>query len=325
VRGPSPGFPLRGTRGTRGTRLLGIRGSESCLEAGRNNTGIFFSNIIWGKLSTFFHTSFDLIYFRVLGEMSGSKGDEALAEYKKALEVMYARKAAPKRVAPTENDDEVQIIRSSKRQAVAAATPSSSKKKSKAAHQPQREGVPFDSGASGILRGFFHGHLVASRERMEGAASTKVEMDTLASQLPEEKDASLAKNKEIKALRLKVRNQEETGELAAIENISLRSQLKNREEELNDLKDAAETFEAEKAVAVNGAKVVARWELMLDGQTNSWDPVNTLEQYKTMKITEAELLGLPAPSFEYEPQVLSDEEVKKTPEPAADDPSANRY
>ncbi|KAF3594869.1 hypothetical protein DY000_02020565 [Brassica cretica] len=39
----------------------------------------------------------------IRGEMSGSKGDEALAEYKKALEVMSARKAAPKRVAPTED------------------------------------------------------------------------------------------------------------------------------------------------------------------------------------------------------------------------------
>ena len=94
-------------------------------------------------------------------------------------------------------------------------------------------------------------------ERMEGAASTKVEMDTLASQLREEKDASLAKNKEIKALRLKVRNQGEAGELVAAENVSLRSQLKNREEELNDLKDAAETFDAEKVMAVSGAKVVA--------------------------------------------------------------------
>ena len=64
--------------------------------------------------------------------MSGSKGDEALAEYKKALEVMSARKSAPKRVAPSEDNDEVQIIRSSKRQAVAAGAPSSSKKKSKA-------------------------------------------------------------------------------------------------------------------------------------------------------------------------------------------------
>ncbi|KAF3585429.1 hypothetical protein F2Q69_00030744 [Brassica cretica] len=114
--------------------------------------------------------------------------------------------------------------------------------------------------------------------------------------------------------------------LAATENVSLRSQLKNREEELNDLKDAAETFEAEKAMALNGAKVVARWELMLEclsGHTDSWDPVNTLEQYKMVKITKAELLGLPAPSFEYEPQVPGDEEVKKTPEPATDDPPAN--
>ncbi|KAF3597709.1 hypothetical protein DY000_02022125 [Brassica cretica] len=54
----------------------------------------------------------------------------------------------------------------------------------------------------------------------------------------------------------------------------------------------------------------------------SWDPVNTLEQYKVVKTTEAELLGLPPPSFEYEPQVPGGEEVKKTLEPDADDPPA---
>ena len=73
---------------------------------------------------------------------------------------------------------------------------------------------------------------------MEGAASTKVKIDTLASQLREEKDAFLAKDKEIK----------------------------------NDRKDAAETLEAEKAMAVNGANVEARWELMrewLSGQTDT--------------------------------------------------------
>ena len=163
-------------------------------------------------------------------------------------------------------------------------------------------------------------------ERMVGAASTKAEMDALASQLREEKDVALAKDKEIKALRLKARNQEEAGELAATENVSLRGQLKNMEEELNDLKDTAETFEAEKAMAVNGTKVVARWELMrewLNGQTDSWDPANVLEQYKMVKITEAELLGLPTPSFEGEPQVPGDMEGEKTPEPAADDPPAS--
>ena len=115
-------------------------------------------------------------------------------------------------------------------------------------------------------------------------------MDNLTSQLPKEKDAALANDKEFKELRVKVRNQEEAGELAATENVSLRGQLKKREEELNDLKDAAETFHAEKVMAVSGAKVVARWELMrewLSGQTNSWDPVNTIEQYKVVKTTEA--------------------------------------
>ena len=47
--------------------------------------------------------------------MSGSKGEKALAEYKRALEVMSAKKAAPKKAAPSENDDEVQFIKSNRR------------------------------------------------------------------------------------------------------------------------------------------------------------------------------------------------------------------
>ena len=89
---------------------------------------------IWGKPFILFQFSLiviDWIRFCILGEMSASKGDEALAEYKKALEVMCARKSAPKRAAFVE-DDEVQFLRSSKRLTVAAAAPSSSKKKSKA-------------------------------------------------------------------------------------------------------------------------------------------------------------------------------------------------
>ena len=63
--------------------------------------------------------------------MSGSRGEEALADYKRAFEVMSAKKAAPKRAAPSESDDEVQFMKSNKRQATAALA-SSSKKKHKA-------------------------------------------------------------------------------------------------------------------------------------------------------------------------------------------------
>ncbi|KAF3547505.1 hypothetical protein DY000_02008185 [Brassica cretica] len=261
----------------------------------------------------------------IWGEMSGSKGDEALAEYKKALEVMSARKFAPKGAASVD-DDEVQFLRSSKRLTVAATAPSSSKKKSKASGSSLSASYDWTTVLTNLNTKVFpstpvllatekfssvaiqslQGDLVkvASQlfhlgERMVGAASTKDEMDALASQLREEKDFALAKDKEIKALRLKSRNQEEAGELAATGNVSLRGQLKNREDELNVLKDTTETFEAEKAMAVNGAK------------------------YKMVKITEAELLGLPTPSFEGEPQVPGDMEAEKMPEPAAEDPPAS--
>lgn len=81
--------------------------------------------------------------FACLGDMSGSKGDEAMAEYQKALEKMSARITASKRAASVEGD-EVQLLRSSKRRA--ATAPSSSKKKSRASSSPTEDSppAPFD-------------------------------------------------------------------------------------------------------------------------------------------------------------------------------------
>ncbi|KAF2538272.1 hypothetical protein F2Q70_00004253 [Brassica cretica] len=62
-------------------------------------------------------------------------------------------------------------------------------------------------------------------ERMDDHASLKADLAELTSQLHEEKDKVLAKEKDIKALKLKVRNQDEAGTLAAAENVSLREQL----------------------------------------------------------------------------------------------------
>ncbi|KAF2579843.1 hypothetical protein F2Q68_00004789 [Brassica cretica] len=84
--------------------------------------------------------------------------------------------------------------------------------------------------------------------------------------------------------------------LAAAENVSLRDQLERREEEVCDLRCAAETFDVEKTMAVSGAIA------------------------KMVKTSEAEFLGLPAPSFEGEPMIPRKTEVEKTSEPAADDP-----
>ena len=149
-------------------------------------------------------------------------------------------------------------------------------------------------------------------ERMEDKTAVRAEMDALTTQLRGDQGS-----------RIKVRSQEEVQELAATETTSLRERLEDKEEDICELRHAAEVFDADKAMAVNGARIVARWELMwdwLNHQTDSWEPSVALEQYKMVKTTEAELLGLPTPCFDDEPQVP---EKDSLPKPSGDDPPSS--
>ncbi|KAF3542757.1 hypothetical protein DY000_02007261 [Brassica cretica] len=309
----------------------------------------------------------------IWGNMSGSKGEEALAEYKRALEVMSAKKAAPKQAALSESDDEVQFIKSNKRQATTALA-SSSKKKSMASKSSPKVSPLSSSDPTTVLANlntkvfpltpvvlpegdssasiefiqsdllhvtrcspfcFFWfaddqfvlvqamSQLFHLGESMDDHASLKADLAALTSQLREEKENVLSKEKEIKTLRLKVRNPDEAGTLAASENVSLREQLERREEEVCDLWCTVETFDVEKIMAVSGTIVVTRWELMrewLNRQTDSWDLEGALERYKMVKTSEAEFRGLLAPSFEGEPVIPSKTEAEKTLERADDPP-----
>ncbi|KAL0886030.1 hypothetical protein Bca101_010013 [Brassica carinata] len=293
----------------------------------------------------------------IWGNMSEAKGDEALAKYQKAYEAMYVKKAGSKKPTPVEDDDDVQFVRSNKRKATPCQPPSSSKKRAKVPGSASKESsslpLALDNVLANLTAKFFPltpvllalekdssaaiqslqvdllqvvTQLYQLGERMEDKTSMKAEMDTLASQLREEKDRVLAQEKEIKGLKLKLKNQDEAGVFAAPENASLREQLEKREEEICELKDAAETFGIEKSMAVNGAQVMARWELMrewLKEETESWNLATALEQYKIVKTTEAQFLGLPAPSFEDEPQIPEKAKVVRTPEPSDDDPQVN--
>ncbi|KAF2587520.1 hypothetical protein F2Q70_00037233 [Brassica cretica] len=140
--------------------------------------------------------------------------------------------------------------------------------------------------------------------RMKNRSATKAERDALAIRLCEEKDAILAKDEEIEAWKLRVQDLDEERERLEAEDVSLRRRIEDKEEEICKLRYAAEVFDAEKMKAVDDAKVVVRWELMqewLDDQTDRWDSITSFEQYKVVKISEAEFLGLPPPSFEYKP------------------------
>ncbi|KAF3582147.1 hypothetical protein DY000_02030817 [Brassica cretica] len=236
---------------------------------------------------------------------------------------MSAMKAAPKRAAPSETEDEVEFIMSSKRHATTQA--SSSKKKSKAPGSTSKVSPSSSSNPTTVLDNLntkvFPLNLVSlpedSLETIQSVQSDILQAMSQLFHLGERMDDHGSLKADIAALTYQLRT------LAASENVSLREQLERQEEEVCDLRCAAETFDVEKAMAVTGGRVVTRWELMrecLNHQTDSWDLEVALEQYKMVKTSEAELQGLSAPSFEGGLMIPGKNEAEKTPEPTADDP-----
>lgn len=59
-------------------------------------------------------------------------------------------------------------------------------------------------------------------------------------------------------------------------------------------------------MAVNGARITARWELMrewLKRQTRKWDLAKEFDYYKTVALAEASLKGVTPPSFKDAPTI----------------------
>ncbi|KAH0910768.1 hypothetical protein HID58_034089 [Brassica napus] len=217
------------------------------------------------------------VSFLVSEAMSRSKGDEALAEYKRVLELPLSELSPPRMTkfsssgssakdSPSAPYDWATVLNNLNRK-VFLSTPvllASEEDSSTAIQSLQGDLLEVAS------------QLYHLGEKMEFAVSTKVEMDNLTSPTAQGEGRCPGQGQGDQGI-----NQEDAGELAAAENASLMSQLNEREEELIDLKDIAATFDVDKTMSVNGAKIVARWELMrewLSGQTDAWDPATTLEQ-----------------------------------------------
>ncbi|KAF2551437.1 hypothetical protein F2Q68_00034475 [Brassica cretica] len=222
--------------------------------------------------------------FLQLGARLDPRGAEALEEYKKSLELMATRKAAIHWVVPAGGSN----IHCSKALAsfnsevfpMTPTRPSLDEDTSKVVCSLQGDVLQ-------VASQLFH-----LKGRMKNRSATK------AVRLREEKDAILAKDEEIEAWK-----------------------LRDKEEEICELRHAAEVFDAEKIKAVNDAKVVVRWELMwewLDDQTDRWDQITSFEQYKVVKISEAEFLGLPPPSFESSDDLRILDRLRRTGESSVD-------
>ena len=91
-------------------------------------------------------------------------------------------------------------------------------------------------------------------------------------QVSEEKAQRVAREMEIRDLKDKLKDVERTTEIYSADALSIGK--KNQE-----LEEAIETLRLEMVMAVNGARVTARWELMrewLQKKNNQWDLTKAL-------------------------------------------------
>ena len=142
-------------------------------------------------------------------------------------------------------------------------------------------------------------------ERLSGENSLflREEIEGLKRQLSGEKDQRAALELEIRDFKDKVKDLEKAAEASSADALAMVQKNQELEEEIDALKAAAKTFKFEMVMAVNRARVVARWELMrewLRKQNAQWDLATTLEQYKAVVREEAKNKGVLPPTFEDE-------------------------
>ncbi|KAJ4875954.1 hypothetical protein Rs2_40972 [Raphanus sativus] len=118
----------------------------------------------------------------------------------------------------------------------------------------------------------------------------------------------VAKELELRDLQAKIRAIEGSVENSSAESLQLSREKQELEETIVELRTEAETSKNVVTMAVNGARIVARWEVMrewLKWQVHKWNLHKEFSQYKTVVLAEAEFKGTEPPSFEDEPAIPS--------------------
>ncbi|KAH0879382.1 hypothetical protein HID58_066776, partial [Brassica napus] len=154
----------------------------------------------------------------------------------------------------------------------------------------------------GLLRTVSQLYHFGERLSNEGVLILREEIEDLKCQVSGERDQRAARDMEICDLKDKVKHLEKVAEASSADALATSQKNQELEEETDALKAAAETFKFEMVMAVNGARVVACWELMrewLRKHSAQWDLTKALEQYKA-----ARNKGAPPPTFEDEPAIL---------------------
>ncbi|KAF3606729.1 hypothetical protein DY000_02050134 [Brassica cretica] len=184
--------------------------------------------------------------------MSGNTSNDPFAAYQEAAKVMSAKKGSASR---TVSGGDL-VITVSRRAATVKIEPS-------ALVFPQ-DGTILSSGEpseavqvlqGGLLRTISQLFHFGERLSIESSLVSQEELDDLKRQVSEEKAQRVAHEMEICDLKDKLKDIERTAEIASADTLSIGK--KNQE-----LEEAIETLRLEVVMAVNGARVTTRWELM---------------------------------------------------------------
>ncbi|KAF2554194.1 hypothetical protein F2Q68_00034515 [Brassica cretica] len=125
-------------------------------------------------------------------------------------------------------------------------------------------------------------HLYHLRERLpdEGFLLLREGVEVLKRQVTGEREQRAVREFEIRELKEKVKDLEKVAEASSADALAMNQKNQELEEDIEAHKAAAETFKFEMVMAVNGARVVASWELMrewLRKQSAQWDLVGTVQ------------------------------------------------
>ncbi|KAH0883907.1 hypothetical protein HID58_060003 [Brassica napus] len=215
------------------------------------------------------------------GNMSGSIVNDPFAAHQEAAKVMSAIKGSASR---TTSGDEV-VITGSRRKTMVKVEPSFSSQGKKSKANLNSKVFPQD------------GVVLPAGDPLE--AIQVLQGGLLQRQVSEEREQRTARELEICDLKDKVRELEKVAETSSAD--TLAASRKNQE-----LEEEMETLKREMVMAVNGARIVTRWELMrewLNKQSGQWDLIRALDHYKIVILEEAKYNGIPPPSFEDEPAI----------------------
>ncbi|KAL0704874.1 hypothetical protein Bca4012_071299 [Brassica carinata] len=276
------------------------------------------------------------------GNMSGSAADESFAAYQEAAKVMSAKKGS---ASKTTSGDDV-VITGSRCATVVKVEPTSSSQGRKtrgggAATRASRQladaghpvgilvmalsnlnlsvfpkdGTVLPVGSTSEVIQALQGGLLRTASQLyhlkeqlstEDVSSVREELEAARREALEEKDRRVAIELEIREIKEKIKASEKVAEESSADVLAANRENQKLVEVIDTLKADAENFNLELVMAVNGARVLARWELMrewLKKQSDQWDLAKALDQYKMVMIEEARNKRVAPPSFDDEPAI----------------------